>query len=81
MIQIGNVTVTQILIRDGSDVHRWVYRRFFVADGNFKADHIRQLKVKNDFWLSEGGGMMPRRDLYEKFLISAVERRTVTISF
>jgi hypothetical protein len=47
-----------------------------VADGNFKADHIRQKNNETDIWLSEGGGMMPRRDDYESFLKTAIERRT-----
>jgi hypothetical protein len=47
-----------------------------VADGNFKADHIRQKNNLDDIWLSEGGGMMPRREDYENFLSTAIERRT-----
>jgi hypothetical protein len=54
--------------------HRWVFRRFFVADGNFKADHIRQNNNETDVWLSEGGGMMPKRQEYDNFLRTAVER-------
>ena len=38
------------------DDKRWVYRRVFAADGNFKADHVRQKKPAKDVWLSEGGG-------------------------
>ncbi|KAF8799524.1 hypothetical protein BYT27DRAFT_7227815 [Phlegmacium glaucopus] len=56
--------------------NRWVFRRFFVADGNFKADHIRQKNDAADVWLSEGGGMMPRRCDYQDFLDTAIERRT-----
>jgi hypothetical protein len=50
----------------------------FVADGNFKADHIRQ-KNKSEVWLSEGGGIMSKVVDYERFLESAVERRTVSV--
>ena len=57
--------------------NRWVYRRFFVADGNFKADHVRQ-RHTSDLWLSEGAGMISRRDEYEEFLKAAVERSTVS---
>ncbi len=39
------------------DSNRFVFRRLFVADGNFKADHVRQPKSKGDHWLSEGGGI------------------------
>jgi hypothetical protein len=57
--------------------YRWVYRRFLVADGNFKADHVRQPNVSN-LWLSEGGGMFAKRSEYEEFLRMAVERSTVS---
>ena len=56
---------------------RWVYKRIFVADGNFKADHVRQENGARDVWLSEGGGMMAKRDEYHAFLRSAIERLTV----
>jgi hypothetical protein len=56
---------------------RWVYRRSFVADGNFKADHVRQKDTGVDIWLSEGGGMIPNRSDYQEFIRSARERRTV----
>ena len=56
---------------------RWVFRRFLVPDGNFKADHVKQKNNEGDFWLSEGGGMMPKRDEYEEFLRTAINRRTV----
>ena len=56
--------------------HRWVYRRFFVADGNFKADHVQQKNV-SDIWLSEGAGMFARRSEYQEFLRTAVEHLTV----
>ena len=57
--------------------NRWVYKRVFVADGNFKADHVRQ-KNEDDIWLSEGSGMIPRRDEYFTFLATAIERLTVS---
>ena len=57
---------------------RWVYKRVFVADGNFKADHVRQKKTDADVWLSEGGGMIPKRDEYQAFLKNAIERLTVS---
>jgi hypothetical protein len=54
-----------------------VYQRSFVADGNFKADHVRQRIQDNDIWLSEGGGMMSLRCDYEEFLKTAKEQPTV----
>jgi hypothetical protein len=56
---------------------RFVFRRFFVADGNFKADHVRQKHIDADIWLSEGGGMMPKRIQYQEFLQTAFETSTV----
>lgn len=50
----------------------------FVADGNFKADHVRQERAAADVWLSEGGGMDPERAEYNEFLKDAVERLTVS---
>jgi hypothetical protein len=59
--------------------NRWVYKRIFVADGNFKADHVRQKTNDGDIWLSEGAGMIPKRDEYREFLETAKERLTVCI--
>jgi hypothetical protein len=63
-----------------TDENRWVYQRFFVADGNFKADHVRQRNAAPDLWLSDGGGMMTRRAEYNDFLRTATERLTVSRS-
>jgi CxC2 like cysteine cluster associated with KDZ transposases len=60
------------------DHERWVYQRSFVADGNFKADHVRQKNTGDDVWLSEGGGMTATRLSYETFLRTAIERSTVS---
>jgi hypothetical protein len=48
-----------------------------VADGNFKADHVRPVNPSDDVWLSEGGGMFPKRQEYFDFLKTAMESRTV----
>lgn len=55
-----------------------MYKRIFVADGNFKADHVRQKNEDGDVWLSEGSGMIPKREEYLTFLASAIERLTVS---
>ena len=57
---------------------RWVYKHIFVADGNFKADHVRQKNSNGDIWLSEGSGMIPIREEYLAFLKTAIERLTVS---
>ena len=62
-----------------NDVNHWVYRHSFVADGNFKADHVRQKKAALDVWLLDGGGMMTKRDECNAFLRTATERSTVSV--
>ena len=57
---------------------RWVYKRMFVADGNFKADHVRQKSDRENVWLSEGGGMVPKREEYLSFLKTAKVKHTVS---
>ena len=60
---------------------RFVFRPVLVADGNFKADHVKQ-KNDNDVWLIDGGGMVPNQKEYSAFLKKALEipmvRRFVT---
>jgi len=60
------------------ELFRWVYKRIFVADGNFKADHVRHKKPADDVWLSPGGGMIPEKQEYMTFLRDAIERLTVS---
>ncbi|KAF9471357.1 hypothetical protein BDN70DRAFT_820109, partial [Pholiota conissans] len=54
-----------------SDPDQTVYLRSFVADGNFKADHVYHKNAMEEVWLAEGGGMMPKRDTYKDFLSTA----------
>ena len=61
------------------DPERWVYRRVLTADGNFKADHVRQKGTADDLWLYDGLGMTARRTEYKRFLESAAERKTVSV--
>jgi hypothetical protein len=58
--------------------NRWVYKHIFVADGNFKADHVRQKKLAGDVWLSEGSGMIAKAEEYTEFLKYATEKRMVS---
>lgn len=50
-----------------------------MADGNFKADHVRQKNEVDDVWLSEGCGMIPSRHEYLSFLATAIEKLTVSL--
>ena len=55
-----------------------MYKHIFVADGNFKANHIQQKKAAGDIWLSEGCGMIPHTQEYMMFLASAIKQLTVS---
>ena len=59
---------------------RWVYRMIFVADGNFKADHVWLRTSADEYWLLDGSGMMANRAEYLEFIKTAVERKTVQLS-
>jgi CxC2 like cysteine cluster associated with KDZ transposases len=59
------------------DRNRSVYGVALLADGNFKADHVKQ-KSNNDVWLWDGGGMAPNRDQYYTYLANAIEKYTVS---
>ena len=54
-----------------------MFRPVIVADGNFKADHVKQ-KNDNDVWLMDGGGMVPNQKEYANFLKKALEIPTVS---
>lgn len=61
------------------DPNRWVFRRVITADGNFKADHVRQRSAADDVWLSDGLGMTTSNSEYSTFLESAWDRATVSV--
>ena len=56
--------------------NRWVYCQFFIANGNFKADHVRQWFTP-DPRLPEGAGMISKQEDYQESLHTVVERLTV----
>jgi hypothetical protein len=63
-----------------NDPNQWVYTRFVVLDGNFKADHVRQKADDNDdIWLSNGGGMFANQVDYHEFIRTARQRRSVRV--
>ncbi|MDX6295879.1 MAG: hypothetical protein QOH50_5049 [Kribbellaceae bacterium] len=53
----------------------YLYLRSFVADGNFKADHLKQ--KNEDIWLTNGEGFMTGEERYQKHLAEAKEVKTV----
>ncbi|KAF8221961.1 hypothetical protein L208DRAFT_1325044, partial [Tricholoma matsutake] len=58
------------------DENRFVFKHVFVADGNFKADHVRQKNSDTDIWLWDGAGMAPNQAEYKQFLQDAIEQLT-----
>ncbi|KAF9031176.1 hypothetical protein BJ165DRAFT_1411233 [Panaeolus papilionaceus] len=58
-----------------SDKNQVVYSRSFVADGNFKADHISAATRADETPLYDGGGMMPHSDAYKNHIEKATETR------
>ncbi|KAF9490840.1 hypothetical protein BDN71DRAFT_1434395 [Pleurotus eryngii] len=52
-----------------------------MADGNFKADHIRQSTGDKDVWLSPGSSMLPHRKEYIKCLQAAENIKTNTLLY
>ncbi|KAF9490610.1 hypothetical protein BDN71DRAFT_1592744 [Pleurotus eryngii] len=58
------------------DENKWVYHRTPMANGNFKADHIRQSTGDKDVWLSPGSSMLPHREEYAEFLQAAENIKT-----
>lgn len=50
-----------------------LYLRSYVADGNFKADHLKQKNDQTDVWLTDGEGFMTERARYENHLNAAKE--------
>ena len=59
--------------------NRWVFKRVFVGDGNFTADHVQQLLSEDGFWLWDGAGMMPNQHEYIEFIKTAIECNTVSL--
>ena len=59
---------------------RYVFQRVFVADGNFKADHVHVKTPSHDIWLSEGGGMVLKHEEYLTWLKMAMEKQMVSFT-
>jgi hypothetical protein len=53
--------------------------RSFVADGNFKADHLKQKTDESDVWLTGGEGFMTNDTRYQNHLNVAKESKQVKI--
>ena len=51
--------------------------RSFVADGNFKANHLKQKNDGADVWLTSGEAFMTNVDRYNKHLDQAKEVKMV----
>jgi hypothetical protein len=53
--------------------------RSFVADGNFKAVHLKQKDNESDVWLTSGEGFMTNETRYQMHLGQAQESKSVSI--
>jgi hypothetical protein len=51
--------------------------RSYVADGNFKANHLKQRNDQSDVRLTHGEGFMTNDERYEMHLAVAKETKTV----
>ena len=51
--------------------------RSFVADGNFKAVHLKQKDDDSDVWLTSGEGFMTNETRYQIHLEKAQESKSV----
>jgi len=52
--------------------------RSFAADGNFKADHIKQKNDNDDVPLTNGEGFMTNAERYKTHLASATEIKQIS---
>ena len=55
--------------------------RSFVADGNFKAIHLKQKNDASDVWITNGEGFMTNTERYEIHLQNAKETKAVSSIF
>lgn len=60
-------------------IHRYLFMRSFVADGNFKAVHLKQKDDRSDVWLTSGEGFMTNKTRYEMHLDIAKETKSVIV--
>jgi hypothetical protein len=51
--------------------------RSYVADGNFKANHLKQKNDNTDVWLTNGEGFMTENARYEVHLNTAKDSAQV----
>jgi hypothetical protein len=54
--------------------------RSYVADGNFKANHLKQKHDSADVWLINGEGFMTNTERYDIHLANAMESKTVSLA-
>jgi hypothetical protein len=55
----------------------FLYMRSFVADGNFKANHLKQKNDSSDVWLTHGEAHMTGLAQYSMHLDVALETKGV----
>ena len=63
-----------------SCVHRWLYRRSIVVDGNFHADHLQMKHPEDDVAFADGLAFMVERAPYKVHLAESIETKQVNHS-
>jgi hypothetical protein len=58
-------------------VHRWLFRRSIVVDGNFSAEHMKMLRPDDDVRLANGEGYMVEEVSYQEHLKDSLDIREV----
>jgi hypothetical protein len=61
-----------------SIIHRWLYWRSLVVDGNFSAEHLHMKNPNDDVELTNGTGYFVERQRYQQHIKEAVEIRQVS---
>jgi len=73
MKSMYNVVIMQCV----ADIFRLLYRPSFVADGNFKLEHLAMRRLEDDVFLRDGQGHIVGRERYRTHLNAMVERLQV----
>ena len=60
------------------DTRSLLFMRSFIADGNFKAVHLKQKDDASDVWLTSGEGFMTNEARYQIHLQKAQETKSVS---
>jgi hypothetical protein len=66
------------MLNTDSCLHRWLYRRSIVVDGNFHADHLQMKHPEDDVAFADGLAFMVERAPYKVHLAESIETKQVS---